>query len=837
LVTDGVACGDGWARISEWYTLRIFRSEGNYEQHGTPKIWLYRCAEEPVLKLTDPKRAEKIAQFDRVDAFFKQFQDEEGRYLAGVNVYNTHPNFKVLFKAQLETYLRHIRNQPKPTTLPPPTKPKIDVPYRGLRALRAEDVAIFFGRTSESLDILARADNKRFVPIIGASGSGKSSLVMAGVLPELAKRGWKIIQCVPNTHPFDELALALVRLPEFNIPTTRYIPEAEALATILRDKPENLVKQLHAVLLNQKIVLYIDQFEELFTIAEKADKSQIVPFIEAIRHQAHDITTIITMRADFYETALAYLDELKEETYGLKKPSSFALYEMITRPAHDAGYVLDDRLAESIITELGLDSGALALMAYVMQTLYLTAQKRGDTHITYADYEALGGVKGAMNTLAQKAYADLPFADKEGVLRNVFFHLIALTPDENGQLVPTRGRYPIANFDANSPERVLIDRFADARLLVKHEQMVEVAHEAILRHWDELSGWIDENKVSIATYRRFERDAKEWRNNKFPLPSHDQIAPFYNALNTLDLRWEDLEEPLKTYTEPETNRLLRELDDTNTSHQRRAFIGERLATLGDPRKGIGVLDNGIPDIIWCFVNEEQEIRRRGEIFQVRPFYVAKYLITHAQYEVFLNADDGYNNPKWWVKFPNKANKPFYRRKRFSKFSPQPNLPRTNVSWYECTAFTQWLDFKYHQFNLFEKLLNLSSDKWQIRLPNEYEWITIAEGKRNLYRGYDEVDTDSLANIPVGDITQRISAVGMYPHGIVECGALDIYGNVYEWFNNIQETPNNPEDKRLEALRTSVRLMGGSYQSEMDKPGRPLMRSRDIGFRVAICPII
>ncbi|MCU0482003.1 MAG: ATP-binding protein, partial [Anaerolineae bacterium] len=413
---------------------------GGYEQHGKPTVWLYRCSEEPIIKLTDPKREEKITQFDRVDAFFKQFMDEEGRYLAGVNVYNTHPDFKGLFKAQLETYLRYIRNQPKPVITPPLDKPKIDVPYKGLRALRAEDVPIFFGRTSESLDVLARVENKRFVPILGASGSGKSSLVMAGVLPELVKRGYKVIQCVPNTRPFYELALALVALPEFDIPKTRYIPEAEALEKILRDKPENLVRQLRAVLPTQKIILYIDQFEELFTIAQKADSTQIQPFIEAIRHEADNITTIITMRADFYETTLNDIDELKTDIYGVKKPSSVALYEMITRPAHDAGYRLDAGLAESIITELGADSGALALMAYMMETLYLRAKSRGDKHITHDNYKTLGGVKGAMNTLAETAYGALPFDDKEAVLRNVFFHLITLTTDDNGQLVPTRGR-------------------------------------------------------------------------------------------------------------------------------------------------------------------------------------------------------------------------------------------------------------------------------------------------------------------------------------------------------------------------------------------------------------
>ncbi|MCL4252203.1 MAG: SUMF1/EgtB/PvdO family nonheme iron enzyme [Anaerolineae bacterium] len=753
---------------------------GGYEQHGTPKVWLYRCAEEPSIKLTDPKRNDKIAQFDRVQAFFSQFQDAEGRYTGGVNSYPTHADFKDLFRKQLETYLRHVKKNPTNPPPPPPTKPKIDVPYKGLKALRAEDVPIFFGRTAESLDVLARIENKRLVPIVGASGSGKSSLVMAGVLPELAKRGYKIIQFVPDRQPFNELALAMVsQIAEFEVSKTRYIPEAGALADILRDKPENLVKQLRAVLPTQKIAIYIDQFEELFTIA---DPTQVESFIQAIRHEAKDITTILTMRADFYETALAHLDELKNDTYGLKKPSPFALYEMITRPAQDAGYVLDDRLAETIINQLGDDSGALALMAYLMETMYWRAKARGDKHITYADYEALGGVNGAMNTLAEKAYADLPFDDKEAVLRNVFFHLIALTFDENGQLVPTRGRYPLDNFAPDSPERVLIDQFADARLLVKDGQMVEVAHEAILRHWEQLVGWIEQNKGSMALYRQFERDAKVWADNPHdtPLPLHESLQYFHKALGTLGLAWDNIAEPLKSYTEPESARLLRELDDIKTLHRRRYDIGERLARIGDPRTGIGVLPNGIPDIAWCHVEKGGQITIEKQNFTVKPFYVAKYLTTHAQYQAFVEAEDGYNNPEWWKLFPEK-----YRPQGLSPATNgNPNAPRDSISWYQSVAFANWLDAKYRDNGLFEAVLGLNPADWKISLPPEWYWQWMAQnGSEARDYPWGAWDEHPRANTTEASINDKSTSVGMYPHGIANCGAYDVAGNLWEWCLN------------------------------------------------------
>ena len=756
---------------------------GGYEQYGTPLVWLYRCQEKLTFDPDDTHFDKKVAQYNRVKAFFTQFMDEEGRFTGGVNAYPTHADFKALFKGQLQTYLRHLRDKGRISPPPPPTKPKVEVPYKGLRPLRKADVPIFFGRTAESLDVLARAENKRFVPILGASGSGKSSLVMAGVLPQLVERGWLVIQCTPDVDPFYQLASVIVELPEYRHQPSDKVLEARPLATRLRDNPPLLVEKLRDLYPNRRVALYIDQFEELFTLAEKANPTQVKPFIEAIRHPADTITTLITLRADFYETALSHVDDLKNETYGLKKPSAFALYEMITRPAQDAGYTLDDRLAETIITQLGDDSGALALMAYLMETLYRRAKGRDDTHITQDDYDKLGGVKGAMNTLAEKAYAELPFADKEAVLRNVFFHLIALTADESGQLVPTRRRTALADFPQHSPERVLIDQFADARLLVTDKHTVEVAHEAILRYWVQLVGWIDQNKGNMALYRQFERDADVWAQNrdKMPLPLHESLKYFHQALDALGKKWDALPEPLKSYTEPEATRLLRELDDLKTSHFRRMKIGERFVEIGDPRKGVLVRPDGIPDIDWCFVEKGGQITIEKQTFTIKPFYVAKYLTTYAQYQAFVNdKETGYNNPEWWNDFPKE-----YRPQRLAPAkNGNPNAPRDTLSWYQSIAFVNWLDYKYRQNGLYEDLLGLNPADWEIMLPPEWYWQWMAQnGSEKREYPWGNLDKHPRANTREASIGSKSTSVGMYPHGVAECGALDVAGNLWEWCLN------------------------------------------------------
>jgi Novel STAND NTPase 1 len=643
-----------------------------YRESGKPTVWLYRCAEEPSIKLSDPDRDRKIQQYDRVVQFFKQFQDAEGRYTAGVNEYPAHTDFRSLFKGQLITYLRHLRDNPRTETTTGTVRTIFTgIPYRGLNALDETDAPIFFGRDAESLEVLGRVDNKRLVMVLGASGSGKSSLVAAGVLPKLRERGWRILRCVPGDDPFYNLAQAMVsQLSEMDVKPTDYLTEAQKLTVILRERSENFARQIALTLPKQRVVLFIDQFEEVFTLAasnpqiSSERRNEVKDFIEVVSRPSAQLTTLITMRADFYAAALPYFEVLKQEAYGLTKPSLFALFDLITRPAQLAGLSLDEGLARQMLDDVGDESGALALIAYVMQSLYLRAKARGDTRLVWDDYRTLGGVNGAINTLADRAYANLPFDDvsRQQALRTVFRELITLT-EEDGQLIPTRRRAALSLFAPDSHEKQLIAAFVNARLLVQDSQTVEVAHEAILRHWDELAGWIATVKGELALFRQYERDARLWaeRGRDTPLPSHEALVYFYKALESLGIVWENLPEPLKSFTEPEQRRLYRELEQIETSHKRRYDIGDRLSVIGDTRPGIGVLLSSrtvgtryiastgegqgawaMPDILWLPVVAPEERRslfgkqkisfkdQFGKIygeFEVKPFFIAQYLIT------------------------------------------------------------------------------------------------------------------------------------------------------------------------------------------------------------------
>ncbi|MBV7337372.1 formylglycine-generating enzyme family protein [Chloroflexi bacterium TSY] len=242
--------------------------------------------------------------------------------------------------------------------------------------------------------------------------------------------------------------------------------------------------------------------------------------------------------------------------------------------------------------------------------------------------------------------------------------------------------------------------------------------------------------------------------------------------------------------------LQKELEDKQTVAHRRLQIGEHLAKMGDPRPGVGVKD-GVPDIVWLPVSPggnvtitrcwrpdtpegEAKIMYRQD-FQVEPFYIAKYLVTCAQYQAFVEADDGFEQLVWWQGMP----KAHQCQKLNQQYTNLPNNPRDGLSWYQSVAFARWMNHRLQGIELphpsGKDLLRVGENA-EIRLPTEWEWQWAAQNgsNANIYpwgatnRGY--------ANTVESGLNQAI-AVGMYPHGAAACGALDMAGNLMEWCAN------------------------------------------------------
>ena len=272
-----------------------------------------------------------------------------------------------------------------------------------------------------------------------------------------------------------------------------------------------------------------------------------------------------------------------------------------------------------------------------------------------------------------------------------------------------------------------------------------------------------------------------------------------------------------------------ELENPETSDQRRLEIGKQLAAIGDQRPGVGVKD-GLPDIKWLPIekagevivtrawlpespNEEARILSK-QAFDVEPFYIAKYQITVGQYQTFVDAADGFNNSAWWKGMPER----FQQQPLASPHINLPNHPRDSLSWYQCIAFARWMN---HQM-LGRELPHPSGqgqlrvgENAQIRLPTEWEWQWAAQNgdEARPYPwgeakpGYENVN---YANTSESGLNQAI-AVGMYPHGAADCGAMDMSGNLMEWCAN---NKSNPEIINVSSEETKV-LRGGDWGYALD----------------------
>jgi hypothetical protein len=258
--------------------------------------------------------------------------------------------------------------------------------------------------------------------------------------------------------------------------------------------------------------------------------------------------------------------------------------------------------------------------------------------------------------------------------------------------------------------------------------------------------------------------------------------------------------------------LLRLLEKPTISHLRRAAIGDWLASTGDPRRGVSLTAAGLPDLVWCPVSGgEVHLRDRPKPFPVSRFYVAQYPVTWAQYRIFLEAEDGHENPAWWQDL---RRRPEYEREHL----PVDNQPAQEVSWYDAVAYCRWLSTR------------LDHD---VRLPTEWEWQQAATGgDPDLMFPWGNYAGPVYANTRESKL-RRPTAVGMYPAGVSPVGALDMAGTVLEWCANEYTHHKQASDEERRVLRGGSWFLIFSYARTTFRTGNdPYLRFNSVGFRLA-----
>lgn len=398
---------------------------------------------------------------------------------------------------------------------PPPANP-----YKGLHSFQEADASDFFGRESlvdRFIERLSETDvGYRFLTVVGPSGSGKSSAVKAGLLPRLRQGGlpgsenWFIAQMVPGDHPLQELENVLLRVA-MNPP--------ENLFDALRADTRGLLHAVQRILpdTQSELVLVIDQFEEVFTQVE--DSAQRLHLLEslytAVTDPASQIRVILTLRADFYDRPLQYREfgELTRRRMESVLPlSPDELRQSIVAPAGRVGVSFQPELVEAILNDVGDQPGTLPLLQYALTELFERQQFR---LITMAAYRDIGGITGALARRAEELYEGLSGEGQEAT-RQLFLRLVTLGEGTEDTRRRVRRAELVSTSGGSEVMDSVIDAYGRYRLLtfdrdpLTRGPTVEIAHEALLRVWNRLRGWIEDSREEVRTQRRLTLAAQEW---------------------------------------------------------------------------------------------------------------------------------------------------------------------------------------------------------------------------------------------------------------------------------------------------------------------------------------
>ncbi len=390
-------------------------------------------------------------------------------------------------------------------------------PYQGLSAFGEKDAEFFFGREKVTENLFEIAHKQPLVAVIGASGSGKSSVVFAGLIPKLREEGiWLIEGFRPKSQPFDELALALVRQLELDINKVERAIQVGRLAESLKKGEVKLHQVASQILENQpnkRLLLVVDQFEELYTQYQNKEEQQhfIDTLLLAVNQKS--ITLVFTLRADFYGYVLSYrpfsdaLEKFAHKPLGLM--STEELKTAIEQPALKLNVQLQAHLSQRILEDVGQEPGNLPLLEFALTQLW---SKQHNNELTHKAYDDIGGVKQGLIKHSEQVYLRLNESQKQHSQR-IFLSLVRLGEGtEDTRCVATREEVGNNNWDlvtylAGSEARLVVTGRNDK----SGEETVEVVHEALIREWGRLRGWVNENRERLVQKRKIEAAALEWK--------------------------------------------------------------------------------------------------------------------------------------------------------------------------------------------------------------------------------------------------------------------------------------------------------------------------------------
>jgi formylglycine-generating enzyme required for sulfatase activity len=858
---------------TEWEFEDALKS---HREHSRPDLLMYRKKVEVTISLNDRSAVRaRQQQWDQVEDFFQTwFVDAKGALPSAASWSFDDP---VTFEEMLATHLRELirRHVDRASTAADhPTAHYFGNPFRGLLSFELEHAAVFFGRSharNELRELLARQAERgcAFVLVFGASGSGKSSLVKAGLLADLVLPGMigrvalvRYAVLRPSDRGgalLEALAAAIIEppaaLPELAAPP--FGDTVETFAALLRDAPAQASRPIRQALATAgqaaglgeageaRLLVIIDQLEELFTQDQLPERERDA-FVAALDALAKSgvVWIVTTMRSDFFDRleTLPTLAALStgEARFLLMPPDNAEVGQIIRQPAREAGlrFELDpdhgQGLDEVIQQATASQQGALPLLSFLLDQLWQRCSETG--LLTLAAYRELGGLEGAIGRRAEQVFLAQPAdVQNEGVAL-----LRSLVTVRDGKA--TSRPAPVALFPAGSARRALVDAFlhAEARLLVADNDSggarLRLTHEALLTHWPRARDQIAADTRDLELRGRLELEAEAWR----AAPPRDKPGrlrgpglPLAEAL-ALAARWGaqlpaaviDFVVASRRAARRRRLRLVGTLAGAVLALPVIALVtlvalvwwGVRSveAELEFVAIPAGCFDMGSPDT----EVERSPNERQMPGLCVKAFDLSKYEVTQGQFErVTLH------NPSLFrgdIRRPDRIDPADDRR------------PVESVSWHDAQWFISWM-------SLFGRR--------SYRLPTSIEWEYAARAGTATARYWGDRAEDGCSYENVADQTLKKGNPDLFQSQIANCedgydivapvgsfkpnpfGLHDMLGNVSEWIEDCYH-PDIPSDGSQDTDENCPArgVRGGSW-SHGPQASRSAYRGSNGGNRV------
>ena len=399
-------------------------------------------------------------------------------------------------------------------------------PYRGLLPFREEHAQFFFGRERLIDVVRERLDQKIILQVSGPSGSGKSSLVAAGVLPEMKRKGWQVLSLRPGVDPLSPLATVLISHLEPGLDDIARAAKLPALSKALEEgqMPYLLTRAALGARNAAGLVLFVDQFEEVYTLCGSHARITFLDGLARLADLGHSaalarIKVIYTIRADFLVRLFSHrglLDAIQDADVKVGQMNPSEVEEAVRKPAAMLNVEFEEGLVARVVQDAGREPGSMPLLQFALTELWALQVSGRLTHISY---EQVGQLSGAIAKRAESFYRSLS-AERQHAARQILVRLVRLAEGEGEH---TSQRLPVSAIrgqdDLNTDvSREVLDLLTDARLITRdvaadlRQDTVEVAHEALIRRWPRFNQWLEDDREMLIWRQRLGNSIRQWQH-------------------------------------------------------------------------------------------------------------------------------------------------------------------------------------------------------------------------------------------------------------------------------------------------------------------------------------